>query len=622
MKYALLMPAFPLVTGAVLLLARSILGRRVASVVATLSVTFSFVLAVMVWLEMLMHEGPFRETRIKAFEWIHFGPLQIDFSLFFDPLSIVMALFVTGVSAVIHLYSTGYMADDKRVVVFFGYLNLFVGSMLLLVLADSLPLLFLGWEGVGVCSYLLIGFWFTRATAATAAKKAFIANRIGDVGLLGGILLTFVATSTMEFTNLNQTGFLDQLWTLPTSTITAIALLFFVGAVGKSAQFPLFVWLPDAMEGPTPVSALIHAATMVTAGVYLMARVSPLLAASETAALVVAIVGVGSALLAAFVACVQHDIKRVLAYSTMSQLGLMFLAVGAGSTLAGVYHMVTHAFFKALLFLAAGSLIHILGHQDLRKMGGLMRLVPVTSGALVLGGLALMGIPPFAGFWSKDEVLLGALEFNRALWGVGLAVTLLTGYYVTRLLYLAVLRRDEQRSSAHVHESPVRMLFPLVVLGFFSVTAGVLQTEFGPFRHVLETFLYPYGLEVDHPAGATALVMLSSVGVTLLGAGLALWVQRLRVEKHLDSGVLQNAGYVDWTFERVLERPGRVLTHRILPFVDERVIDGFVRRCSRSAMLFGGIIRRLQGGLVRTYAALLVLSVVLVLIWALVRSVG
>ncbi len=334
-----------------------------------------------------------------------------------------MVLFVTGVSALIHLYSIGYMKRDERFHQFFVYLNLFVFSMIILVLANNFLLLFLGWEGVGACSYFLVGFWFERSTAATAAKKAFIVNRVGDAGLLLGMFVIFNSLGTLTF--MGDYGVLQQVGLLDPHVVTAMALLLLVGAVGKSAQLPLHVWLPDAMEGPTPVSALIHAATMVTAGVYLMARVAPMLAISHTAALTVAIVGIASAVFAATVACAQNDIKRVLAYSTMSQLGYMFAAIGAGGYVAGVFHMVTHAFFKALLFLGAGAVIHALHEeQDLKKMGNLRKYLPITYVAFFIGWLAISGIPPFAGFWSKDDVLLSLWDYNKALWGLGIFTVL------------------------------------------------------------------------------------------------------------------------------------------------------------------------------------------------------
>ena len=361
-----------------------------------------------------------------------------------DPLSITMALFVTGIGALIHLYAVGYMHGDERYHQFFVYLNLFGFSMLMLVLADNFLLTFLGWEGVGVCSYFLVSFWFERSTAAVAGKKAFVTNRIGDFGFMIAMFLIFSAFGSLDY--------LDTLHLAPelaAGTATAIALLLFLGACGKSAQLPLYVWLPDAMEGPTPVSALIHAATMVTAGVYLMVRTSPFLAAAPDVPWVIAIVGVATALFAATIACAQNDIKKVLAYSTISQLGYMFLAVGCGAYVAAIFHMVTHAFFKALLFLGAGSVIHGMhDEQDMKKMGALRKLLPVTSFTFIIGWLAIAGVPPFSGFWSKDDILLNAWEKSPILWAVGLLTALLTAYYMSRQVFLVFYGKERWTHAA------------------------------------------------------------------------------------------------------------------------------------------------------------------------------
>jgi NADH-quinone oxidoreductase subunit L len=412
-------------------------------------------------------------------DWISVGSLEIPFSLLLDPLSALMILVVTGVGSVIHIYSLGYMHEDEDRVRYFSYLNLFTFFMLLLVLAGSLPLMFVGWEGVGLCSYLLIGFWFRKKSASDAGMKAFIVNRIGDVGLILGMILSFHAFGTLDLT-----GLVDLLGSKPPEAmgefgvITVVALLLFVGACGKSAQIPLHVWLPDAMEGPTPVSALIHAATMVTAGVYMVARLAPLYTHSATAMEVVAVVGAVTALMAATVALVQTDIKRVLAYSTVSQLGYMFLACGVGAFGVGVFHLYTHAFFKALLFLGSGSVIHALsGEQDMRKMGGLWRKVPWTFATFLVATLAISGIPPFAGFYSKDAILEAALADGKPiLYGIGLFTALLTSFYMFRLLFLTFFGafRGGHEAEHHLHESPWSMLGPLVILALGSLAGGLL----------------------------------------------------------------------------------------------------------------------------------------------------
>src|SRR5688500_978341 len=388
----------------------------------------SFVASLLVFGGLLDREAEARSFTQTLFAWVPVGGLQVDAALLVDPLSVTMALFVTGVGLLIHLYSIGYMHGDERYHRFFVYLNLFAFSMLMLVLGDSMLLTFLGWEGVGACSYLLISFWFERESAAVAGKKAFVTNRVGDFGFMLAMFLVFQATGSLTY----ETIF-ERVDGLAEVTAGAVGLLLLLGAAGKSAQLPLYVWLPDAMEGPTPVSALIHAATMVTAGVYLMVRVNPILdVGPEWVPTLIAIVGAATALFAATIATAQDDIKRVLAYSTVSQLGFMFLAVGSGAYVAAIFHMVTHAFFKALLFLGAGSVIHGLhDEQDMKRMGALRKLMPITSATFIVGWLAIAGVPPFAGFWSKDEILLAAWDKNPVLWAVGAAAAVLTAYYMT-----------------------------------------------------------------------------------------------------------------------------------------------------------------------------------------------
>ncbi|MFN0030167.1 MAG: NADH-quinone oxidoreductase subunit L [Acidimicrobiales bacterium] len=433
-----LIPAFPLLGFAVLLAFGRRLGDPVAGWLATLMVAGSFGATVVVFAGLVSRNPDQRFYLQTLFEWIAVGNFGVDVGFLVDPLSVTMALFITGIASLIHLYAIGYMRGDERFPKFFVYLNLFVFSMLMLVLGDNLLITFVGWEGVGACSYLLISFWFEDGANASAGKKAFVTNRVGDWGFLTATFLTFTAVGSIRYADIvvSAPG-------LAGVTATAIALLLFVGACGKSAQLPLYVWLPDAMAGPTPVSALIHAATMVTAGVFLMVRMSPVLEAAYTwAPTIVAWVGGLTALFAATVAVAQNDIKKVLAYSTVSQLGYLFMAVGLGAYVPAIFHTVTHAFFKALLFLAAGSVIHGMHHeQDMRRFGGLHKLLPITAVTFIIGWLAIAGVPPFAGFWSKDEILAYAWQENKALWVIGLLTALLTAFYMSRQVFLTFFGR-------------------------------------------------------------------------------------------------------------------------------------------------------------------------------------
>jgi len=435
-----LIPALPLAGFVFLMVFGRRLGEPVAGWVATAAMAGSFLATVGVFLDLLGLDAHDRRSVTTLFTWVPAGDLSVDVGFLADPLSLTMCLFITGVGACIHLYSIGYMHGDADFSKFFVYLNLFAFSMLMLVLGDNLLLTFLGWEGVGACSYLLISFWFEDGANATAGKKAFVTNRIGDWGFMVAIFVTFFTFGSIDYVHVLDTTAAGQ---VAESTATFIAVMLFVGAIGKSAQFPLYLWLPDAMAGPTPVSALIHAATMVTSGIYLLTRVNPVIAdAADWVPSLIAWVGVGTALFAATIAVAQTDIKKVLAYSTVSQLGYMFLAVGSGAYVAAVFHMITHAFFKALLFLGSGSVIHGMdGDQDLRHYGGLRRLMPITGITFIIGWLAIAGVPPFAGFWSKDEILAFAWNESPALWAVGLVTAVLTAFYMTRQVLLTFFGR-------------------------------------------------------------------------------------------------------------------------------------------------------------------------------------
>ncbi|MBD3163006.1 MAG: NADH-quinone oxidoreductase subunit L, partial [Candidatus Eisenbacteria bacterium] len=525
-------------------------GKGIAGGVACLAPTASFLVTVWAFLQLRALPEGSREMTQHLFAWIGAGRLQVDLGLLFDPLSAAMLLFVTGVGALIHYYSLGYIAHDRGYARYFAFLNLFTFSMILLVLGDGLLPMFIGWEGVGLCSYLLIGFWHTDEEKAIAGNKAFIVNRIGDFGFLIGIFLIFWAlVSGGHATGLSYREVAAASHHLPAGVVLAASLLLFVGATGKSAQLPLYVWLPDAMAGPTPVSALIHAATMVTSGIYMISRLSFLFVEAPVALTVVAIVGALTALFAATIGLAQNDIKKVLAYSTVSQLGYMFLAVGVGAFAAGMFHVVTHAFFKALLFLGAGSVIHALHEeQDIRKMGGLLKHIPTTGWTFLVGWLAICGIVPFAGFFSKDEILWEA--FSRpneilpwlpgVLWAIGFVTAGITALYMTRLVGLVFFGRErvEPERRAKIHESPATMTVPLVILAIGSAVVGFLGipeflveggNRFGAWLGpALAGGHHGAAHEVHHDVALEWTLMLASLGIAILGIGLGwfLYVRR------------------------------------------------------------------------------------------------
>ncbi len=543
-----------------------------------------------------------------GFDWISAGGLRVPANLLLDPLSAVMILVVTGVGSLIHVYSVGYMAHDKESVRYFSYLNLFTFFMLLLVLGGNLLLMFVGWEGVGLCSYLLIGFWFRKKSASDAGMKAFIVNRIGDAGLILGTILAFSTFGTVDLvditTNIGSKPF-EAFGTL--GTVTVVALLLFVGACGKSAQIPLHVWLPDAMEGPTPVSALIHAATMVTAGVYMVARLGPLYERSATAMAVVAGLGAATAFVAATIALVQNDIKKVLAYSTVSQLGYMFLACGVGAFGVGIFHLFTHAFFKALLFLGSGSVIHALsGEQDMRRMGGLRARIPWTFWTFAIGWAAIAGIPPLAGFFSKDEILAGALGAHKPiLFGVGLLTALLTAFYMSRLLFMTFFGsfRGDHETEHHVHESPWTMVGPLALLAVGSAAVGFIR---------IPEFVRPvFRLEgVHHTVHATWLPYVATA-TALAGIALAwyLYVRRTDLPARIANvyrgayRVLEEKWGFDLAFNWVASRLVVGGSTRVLwKVLDASVIDGSIDGLARWVDRFSRTTRGLQSGLARGYA--------------------
>jgi NADH-quinone oxidoreductase subunit L len=618
---ALVSLAIMLPLGGTVLLAA--FGRRlpepVAGVVGTLSVAAAFGCAAVASADFFTGSG--EPVVVRWFEW--FPAFGVEAAFRFDQLSALMTLVVTGVGALIHLYSIGYMHGDPRFGTFFTYMNLFVTSMLILVLADNFAVLFVGWELVGLCSYLLISFWFERETAAAAGKKAFIVNRVGDVGFIVALMIVFSSFGTFAFGEV----FAAAPAVLGTGTATAIALLLLVGAAGKSAQLPLYVWLPDAMEGPTPVSALIHAATMVTAGVYLVARTGVIFELAPAGAAVVGIVGAATALFAATIAIAQRDIKRVLAYSTISQLGYMFMAVGAAAHVAGLFHLMTHAFFKALLFLGAGSVIHGMhDEQDMTRMGGLARKMPITFVTMAIGWLAISGIPPLAGFWSKDEILGAVFERGglwTALWGVGILTALLTAFYMTRMMWLTFFGAPRWADGIEPHESPRVMTLPLMALAGLSVVGGLVNT---PFRTALEHFLDPVfaAVRLTHPPEGTTAWVLAGAAVIAAVIGIALGGMRYRDRIPAEQGpgwrLLGRGYYVDDVYGQVFARAGKLGAAWLAFRFDSRGIDGAVEGVGGLTRRVGSWLRPIQTGFVRSYAMAMVLGGVALLAWFLSRG--
>ena len=630
-----LLPAFPLFGALVLMVFGRRLGEPRSGWFAAAMPIASFIVAVSVYFDLLSRTSEERHEVVTLFSWIPVGALHIDVALLADPLSITMALFITGIGSLIHLYAIGYMHGDPKFSKFFLYLNLFVFSMLMLVLGENLLVTFLGWEGVGVCSYFLISFWHTRDSAAVAGKKAFVTNRIGDFGVMTAMFLAFSTIGSVSYSSINEAA---HSGVIAPVTATAIGLLLFVGACGKSAQLPLYLWLPDAMEGPTPVSALIHAATMVTSGVFLMTRMSPVLHASyEWAPMVIACVGAATALFAATIAVAQNDIKKVLAYSTVSQLGYMFLAVGSGAYVAAIFHMVTHAFFKALLFLGSGSVIHGMHHeQDMRRMGALRKLMPVTAITFIIGWLAIAGVPPFAGFWSKDEILLYVYANNRGLYVVGLISALLTAYYMTRQVIMVFYGEAKWKDHAHdhgahgdfePHESPKIMLFPLIVLAGLSVVGGAMQLPFSKKLHFLEHWLAPVVEESEANISKTwayenkYVLLVIAILIAATGIAAAFVVYGKKKVKAVEPRVLEQAWFYDAGAAKLVGGPGRAAFNAVA-WADSRIVDGAVNGTATLVRNVAGQVRKSQNGFTRVYAALMAVGAVALLAWFLFRGVA
>jgi NADH-quinone oxidoreductase subunit L len=622
-----LAPFVPGVSALVLFLFGGRLSRRWIAAQASLSVLAAFALSLLAFIGLLGPGHGSAPVVRELFSWIVSGSFSARAAFAFDPLAAIMGLVVTGVGFLIHLYSAGYMSEDRSPARFFGLLNLFTFFMLVLVLASNVVLMFVGWEGVGLCSYLLIGFWFEKPSAAAAGKKAFLVNRIGDAAFLIGLLLVIVTVGSAEFQDLAASVMGGG---LPAGIATLAAVLFFIGATGKSAQVPLYVWLPDAMEGPTPVSALIHAATMVTAGVYMVCRMSALFAFSEAASLVVALTGAVTAVFAATMALTENDIKRVLAYSTISQIGYMFIGCGVGAYSAGMFHLFTHAFFKSLLFLAAGSVIHALaGEQDLRKMGGLRRYLPRTFPAFFVGGAAIAGVPFFSGFFSKDAILSRAFAQGQyVVWALGLATAVLTAFYIFRLVFMAFYggNRMAAETKAHIHESPSIMTVPLAVLAFFAVAAGYigLPAVLGDKADLFGRFLAPVFANVPEPTpgpGTEWILMLLSAAAALMGvtAAYVLYVKNPRIPHALISRfpalytIVNRKYYVDEAYEVVFVRPLVRGGEVIFDHFDKRVVDGALNGAAAAAGAAGKGLGLLQTGLIKEYALAFLIGAVLFL---------
>jgi NADH-quinone oxidoreductase subunit L len=615
-----IIPAFPLIGFLVNGLFGRWFNRVTVSLIACGTVGISLIWSAVMFFRLLSLPPESRVYIEKVFDWVISGNFSAPAEFYLDPLSAVMILTVSGVGFLIHIYSHGYMGHDEGYARYFSFLNLFTFSMLLLVLGSNLMVLFVGWEGVGLCSYLLIGFWYTKKSASDAGKKAFIVNRIGDFGFLLGIFLTFVVFGSINIQDISIRA--PEVLTYGGAMATTITLLLFVGATGKSAQIPLYVWLPDAMEGPTPVSALIHAATMVTAGVYMVSRMSALYVLAPVSMAVVAVIGAATALLAATIALTQFDIKRVLAYSTISQLGYMFLACGVGAFGAGIFHLMTHAFFKALLFMCAGSIMHALSNeQDMRYMGGLRKRTPVTYVTMLAGTLAICGIPGFSGFFSKDEILWSAFSSPAGsflLWLVGALVAGLTAFYMFRLIFMTFFGRPRFRPGAeeHLQESPPVMTVPLIILAVLSVIGGYIGIPHilgggNAIGHFLEpSFAQLHGHEHGiHSAGTEMLAMIVSVLIALFGILMAyrMYITHPDLPRSLSERfrkmykVLYNKYYVDEIYGFTIVTPFVGFARLLYDIADRIFIDGSINLLAYFTRWIGETLKWFETGYVRQY---------------------
>jgi NADH-quinone oxidoreductase subunit L len=614
-KLILLIPLLPFIGFLINGLGRKYLSKSFIGVIGSGTVLASFVISLFIFLQKDF-------STVHYFDFISIDTFKIPFAFQVDQLSSLFLLIITGVGFLIHLYSTAYMHDEEpqHFGRYFAYLNLFVFSMLLLVMGANYVIMFIGWEGVGLCSYLLIGFWFKNNDYNNAAKKAFIMNRIGDFGFMLAIFWIIAKVGSVGYTDV-----FAKAATLSPKDITIITLLLFVGATGKSAQIPLYTWLPDAMAGPTPVSALIHAATMVTAGIYMIARSNILYTLAPVTQHVVAIIGLATAVFAATIALKQNDIKKVLAYSTVSQLGYMFLGLGVGAYTGAVFHVMTHAFFKALLFLGAGSVIHAMHHeQDIRNMGGLHKKLPVTHITFLIGCIAIAGIPPFSGFFSKDEILAAAYESNKIYWIIGVITAMMTAFYMFRL-YATTFRgsfRGTQEQEHHLHESPVSMTLPLIILAALAALAGFVGVPhvLGG-HHELEHFLSPIfaaseKIKATHEADASTEWMLMGISVALAAIAIIVAWSRFSKKPELREAkdfnkVLENKWYVDELYDTIIVKPLNWLGRFFNRVIERSFIDGFVNGIGKSIQYGSRQLRLLQSGQVGSYILLMVLSIIL-----------
>jgi NADH-quinone oxidoreductase subunit L len=624
---AWLLPALPLLGFIINGLGRKALPKMVAGVIGSAAVLGSFIIGLMLFMH--VHETQHGEV-LNYYRWLSVGSLVIDLGLYIDQLSAWMILIITGIGFLIHVYSMGYMSHDAGHNKFFAYLNLFVFFMLVLVMGSNYPMMFIGWEGVGLCSYLLIGFWNTNTNYNNAAKKAFVMNRIGDLGFLLGMFMIYYYFGSLDY----QVVFAKVAGVeINSPIIVGIALLLFVGAMGKSAQLPLYTWLPDAMAGPTPVSALIHAATMVTAGIYMIVRSNIIYTFAPSAQTVVMVVGLATSIFAAIIGLKQNDIKKVLAYSTVSQLGLMFMALGVGAYSSAMFHVTTHAFFKALLFLGSGSVIHAMGNeQDIRKMGGLWKKLPITAWTFLLGTLAICGIPPLSGFFSKDEILLNAFTANPIIWGLAVVSSLITTIYMFRLLFVTFFGkfRGTHDQEHHLHESPASMTIPLVILCILSVFGGLLNVPeiFGGnawAHHWFGEMLFKPALGgIEHAVSHTMELVL--MGVMLVLIAIAFVVLR---NKYITKGAVPEAdeqmtGFtklvgnkfmVDEIYDFFIVKPIYLFSSALYYVCELKFIDLIVNAIGDGIVGLGRLFRRLQTGNIGFYIFTMVLSIVAILVF-------
>ncbi|GDX48288.1 NADH dehydrogenase subunit L [Bacteroidota bacterium] len=620
-----LVPLFPLLGFVINALGFGKWSKTSASIIGIGSVLLSFVSVIFLFME---YSGSGQAQTIKLFDWIVAGDLRIGFSFLVDALTLNMLLIITGIGLLIHIYSSGYMHHDEGFGKFFAYLNLFMFSMLILVLGSNFVMMFIGWEGVGLCSYLLIGYWFKNREYTAAANKAFIMNRIGDLGFLLGIFLIYLHFGSVEYQDVFSSA---SFFSAGDAAIVAITLLLFVGAMGKSAQIPLYTWLPDAMAGPTPVSALIHAATMVTAGIYMIVRSNVLFSLAPVTLEIILIIGVATAMISAIIALTQNDIKKVLAYSTVSQLGYMFAALGVQAYSTAMFHVTTHAFFKALLFLGAGSVIHAMsGEQNMRFMGGLKKKLPLTYFTMLIGTLAITGFPLLSGFFSKDEILLSVMSHNRIMFILLVITSVLSATYMLRLLFMTFFGqfRGTHEQEHHLHESPPVMTYPLIILAFLSVTGGILGLpHITGVHHVLSDFLQPIFINntriLPHTPELIAEVavwILSIATLAVVGHFTYRAYALAETDKHPDISkksvwyrLSYNKFYVDEIYEKGIVRPVLAISSVLHRWFDQFFIDGIVNGAGQVALLLASILRTVQTGNIGLYVIIMVAGIALTL---------